>query len=265
MSRGGSGLSTSCLSQSRSPSVLIKPQGPGRPAVSVGCWFVFGGEAAGEGRPTAEWPAPPSPAIPRGSRRAGPMLQGRCGFHAGPGPPLLGRQHFTSKVFLPAPGPGRCTHVGTSLPSLPLPARWSILAIATSTPPLSDRGWGPHKPDSSSRPALGSPPPPPPWRDSCGLLTGGGTGVGAPPSAQDPADPSPLQLVAPGVVLPPPPTGSGRALVPVPLGRCPYPPTPRDLPCLLHQSPPHPTPRTHTSGRHHPVVPLALSPPPLPL
>lgn len=63
----------------------------------------------------------------------------------------------------------------------------------------------------------------------------------ASPSAQDWADPSPLQLVAPGVVLPPPPIGWDQVglWVPVPLGRCPYPPTPCDPPCLLHQSPPH--------------------------
>lgn len=141
---------------------------------------------------------------------------------------------------------------GLPFPHFLYPFVGALQPFATSIPPLLVRGWGQHKPDSSYPPTCPCVPTPD-GGTVCWLLTGAGSGV-------DWAAPSPLQLVALQiVVLPLPPLrrhgmgqeGSGC--------RCPCPPAPCGLPCLLHQFP------TPHMGAHHPVVPTALSPPPLPL
>lgn len=178
--------------------MLIKLHGPGT-ALGAGrlrCWLSAGlsSDERWLVRVTAGSQLP-SPAGPLSSL-AGPMLTrvpGSCAlawpacFQACLGPTLLGRQHFTRKVFLPAPGLWELNTAGTSLPSLPLPFVGALQPFATSIPPLLVRGWGQHEPDSSSLPALVFPPPD--GGTVCWLLTGGGSGV-------DWAAPSPLQLVA---------------------------------------------------------------------
>lgn len=64
------------------------------------------------------------------------------------------------KQDLPSSSPRAvgATQVGASFPSLPFPLVGAFQPFATSIPPVLDRGWGQHQPDSSCLPATCSHP-----------------------------------------------------------------------------------------------------------
>lgn len=109
----------------------------------------------------------PSPAVPIRSL-AGHMLIGAawllcpglaCLLPSLPGAqPYWGYSTLQVRSFFQPLGCGSCTQVGTPLPSLPLPVRWSISAICYLDSSSVGQRLGQHKPDSSYLPALCSHP-----------------------------------------------------------------------------------------------------------